>query len=249
MTEYGPKEKFSLVSSSSVTWIFSLSSSLLVTGIRATSWRIITKLFHKLTCIREDKRCGCVWHGGCSGWSTGKRIPQVFEKPEREHNEDSQLEGSKDQNKTKLKRWKMRGEKNRLCLVYVVPVMKPKTPEIIGAYCAITAVYCPPICASRTACRLRVDQEWIQLKKHLQQGNFWQILFTAEPHKLLRAQLKEAACFFVLEVQWEFTRKTCFIFAGSDNIAWFQLPPLTSEMKSCGRAECSRAVSGLCNNL
>lgn len=143
----------------------------------------------------------------------------------------------------------MRGEKNRLCLVYVVPVMKLKTPEIIGAHCAITAVYRPPICASRIACRLRADQEWIQLKKHLQQGNFWQVLFTAGPHKLLRAQLKEAACFFVLEVQRKFTRKICLVFAGSDNIAWFQLPPLISEMKLCGRAECSRAVSGLCKDL
>uniref|UniRef100_A0A8D0EWU9 Cilia- and flagella-associated protein 52 n=1 Tax=Strix occidentalis caurina TaxID=311401 RepID=A0A8D0EWU9_STROC len=44
MTDYGPqKEKFSLVSSSSVTLVFSLSSSLLVPESRATSRRTITK--------------------------------------------------------------------------------------------------------------------------------------------------------------------------------------------------------------
>jgi len=49
MISFGPqKHKFSLVSSSSVTSIFSFSSSLLVTESRTASRRTVTKLIHRL---------------------------------------------------------------------------------------------------------------------------------------------------------------------------------------------------------
>lgn len=97
---------------------FSLSSSLLVAEIRATSRRTIRKLVHKFTSFTEDEwngsQCGCVWRSDV-------QVKGALWAAET-NRMGAQLRRGKDQSKGKLKREKLRGEKNSLCPVCVLPV-------------------------------------------------------------------------------------------------------------------------------